>query len=323
MVEQHSKDYKLTAIKYYLTHNKTMRYVCNKIFNCKIQSLSRWKIKYNKDGDVKRKIRDNKNLKITPDIIDFIQKYVKLYPTITLWELSKLVYNNYNIKLSDMSIYNILQSNKITRKKLRSKYYPEKKEGQEKEDLELFYNKLKKFSYDKTICLDETSIYLNMKPSYGRSKSGTRVIDKTYKYPYKRYNLLFAISADKIINYVLYKDLKGGLKTNNIIDFYNNSIKDKYKNYLIIMDNAVIHRSKQIRELIEKSNNNLLYTVPYHPETNAIEEFFSQLKHYIKKESPNTYEDIERVIKDIITTKIKKEHLTNYLKHSFRMYKNK
>ena len=109
-----------------MTHNKTMRDVCNKIFNCKIQSLSRWKIKYNKDGNIKRKIRDNKNLKITPDIIDFIQKYVKIYPTITLWELSKLVYNNYNIKLSDMSIYNILQSNKITRKKLRSKYYPEK-----------------------------------------------------------------------------------------------------------------------------------------------------------------------------------------------------
>jgi len=50
---------------------------------------------------------------------------------------------------------------------------------------------------------------------------------------------------------------------------------------------------------------------------------FSQLKHYIKKESPNTYEDIERVIKEIITTKIKREHLTNYLKHSFKIYKNK
>jgi hypothetical protein len=58
-----------------------------------------------------------------------------------------------------------------------------------------------------------------MKPSYGRSKTGTRVIDKTYKYPYKRYNLLFAISADKIVDYVLYKDIKGGLKTTNIIDF--------------------------------------------------------------------------------------------------------
>jgi transposase len=321
MVEQHSKDYKLTAVKYYLTHNKTMRDVCNKIFNCKIQSLSRWKIKYNKDGNIKRKERKHKNTKITPEIISFVKNYVKIYPTTTLWEFSKLINDKYKIKLSDHSIYNILHQNKITRKKLRSKYYPEKKEGQEKEDLEIFYKKLKKFSYDKTICLDETSIYLNMKLSYGRSKSGTRVIDKTYKYPYKRYNLLFAISANKIIGYVLYKDLKGGLKTQNILDFYNDYIKDKYKNYLIIMDNAVIHRSKQIREVIENTNNNLLYSVPYHPETNAIEEFFSQLKHYIKKESPNTYEDIDKVIKDIITTKIKKEHLTNYLKHSFKIYK--
>lgn len=46
-----------------------------------------------------------------------------------------------------------------------------------------------------------------MKPSYGRSKTGTRVIDKTYKYPYKRYNLLFAISADKIVDYILYKEI--------------------------------------------------------------------------------------------------------------------
>ena len=46
--------------------------------------------------------------------------------------------SKYKIKLSDHSIYNILHQNKITRKKLRSKYYPEKKEGQEKEDLEVF-----------------------------------------------------------------------------------------------------------------------------------------------------------------------------------------
>ena len=138
MAEQHSKDYKLTAVKYYLTHNKTMRYVCNKIFNCKYQSLSKWKIRYNKDGNIDRKERVNKPLKITPEIINFIKNYVKLYPTTTLWEFSKLINDKYKVKLSDHTIYNILQSNKITRKKLRSKYYPEKKEGQEKEDLEVF-----------------------------------------------------------------------------------------------------------------------------------------------------------------------------------------
>jgi transposase len=88
------------------------------------------------------------------------------------------------------------------------------------------------------------------------------------------------------------------------------------------MDNAVLHKSKIIRETIENSKNNLLYSVTYHPETNSIEEFFSQLKHYIKKESPNTYEEIDKVIKDILANKITQEHLTNYLKHSYKIYKS-
>ena len=86
------------------------------------------------------------------------------------------------------------------------------------------------------------------------------------------------------------------------------------------MDNARIHKSKIIRETIEKSGNNLLYTVPYHPETNAIEEFFSQLKHYIKRESPQSFNEIYKTITIIINTKIKSKHLENYIKHSFKIY---
>jgi hypothetical protein len=40
-----------------------------------------------------------------------------------------------------------------------------------------------------------------------------------------------------------------------------------------------------------------------------------------KKESPNTYEDIYNVISNILEKKITKEHLTNYLKHSYKIYK--
>jgi len=42
------------------------------------------------------------------------------------------------------------------------------------------------------------------------------------------------------------------------------------------MDNAVIHKSKQIREEIEYDNNKLLYSVPYHPETNSIEALYQK-----------------------------------------------
>jgi transposase len=71
-------------------------------------------------------------------------------------------------------------------------------------------------------------------------------------------------------------------------------------------DNAVIHKSKIIRETIENDNNHLIYSVPYHPETNSIEEFFSQLKHYTKKKSPNTYEDIYNVISNILEKKLQR-----------------
>jgi transposase len=318
-MRQHTEDYKITAVEYYIKH-KDLRKTC-KIFNCKYQSLARWVNKYKMTKTLKRKIRKNHNFKITPEIEKFIKEYVRKYPTTTLWEYSKLVKDKFNIELSDKSIYNILHKNKITRKRLRNKYYPEKREGQEKQDLDTFYNKLKNYDYTKTICLDETSIPLNMTFSYGRSRKGTRVIKKTNKYPYKRFNLLCAISTNKVIGWKLFPERKGGVKTDDILEFYDDFIKNKYKNHLIIMDNAVIHKSKIIRETIENSKNELLYSVPYHPETNSIEEFFSQLKHYIKKESPNTYDDIYKTINNIIENKITKEHLTNYLKHSYKIYK--
>jgi transposase len=246
---------------------------------------------------------------------------VKKNVNITLWEISKLVHKKYKVRLNDKTIFNILKKYKITRKRLKSKYYPEKKIGQESKDLETFYKNLSKYDYKKTISLDETSIYLNMTLTYGRSKSGTRVIKKTHKYPFKRYNLLVAISHKKIIGWTLYENLKGGVKKEELIDFYNENINNKYKNHLILMDNARPHKSLLLQKLIKESGNTLLYTVSYHPETNPIEEFFSQLKHYIRKRSPQDYKEIDKVIKDILKKKIKKKHLTNYFKHSFRIYK--
>jgi transposase len=202
----HSEDYKLSAVKYYLKNKNNIRNTC-KLFDFKYQSLSRWIRRYNTTGNIKRKTRVNKNIKITKNIEKYVKDYTKQYSTTTLLELSKLVKKKYKVSLSDSSIHNIFKANKITRKRLRNKYYPENRLGTEEDALQEFYNKLKTYNYKKTICLDETSIYLNMTLSYGRSKSGSRVIKKTTKYPYKRYNLLCAISANKIVGWKLYKDI--------------------------------------------------------------------------------------------------------------------
>ena len=43
-------------------------------------------------------------------------------------------------------------------------------------------------------------------------------------------------------------------------------------------------------------------------------------KFYIKKQSPQTYQDIHKTISNIIDSNIKPKHLENYLKHAFRIY---
>ena len=73
---QHTEDYKLSAVRYYLNHNNDMRNTC-KIFRCKYQSLARWVNTYKLTKSVKRKTRKNHNLKITPEIERFIKEYVK------------------------------------------------------------------------------------------------------------------------------------------------------------------------------------------------------------------------------------------------------
>ena len=86
----------------------------------------------------------------------------------------------------------------------------------------------------------------------------------------KKYNLLFAISYNKIIGWILYEELKDSVKKEQLVSFYYKYIFGKYKNYLILMDNARPHKALILQNLIDESNNKLLYTVPYNPQTNPI-----------------------------------------------------
>ena len=55
----------------------------------------------------------------------------------------------------------------------------------------------------------------------------------------------------------------------------------------------------------------LLYTCPYHPRLNAIEQFFSQMKHYLKLYKSKNFEELKLNLKNSIKN-IKKEHYENY-----------
>ena len=150
MPKHHTEDYKISAVNYYLEHNIDMRATCE-IFKCSYISLYRWIKRYHTQGDIKRKQTKKKPYKITNDITKYVLSLVKKNVNITLWEIVNLVKEKFNINLTDQTIFRILKKNKITRKRLRDKYYPEKREGQEKQDLQTFYKTLKKILYIQSI----------------------------------------------------------------------------------------------------------------------------------------------------------------------------
>lgn len=312
MPSHHSHDYKLSAVRLYLK-TKSLRRTCE-AFECEKSSLERWIQRYLETGDVSDKKRSGRPRKVNSEIEQFIRREVRKQPTLTLLELVKAVRDEFGTLLHHTTVYHTLDKMGITRKRLRKHYYPEKKLETEKQDLTNYYRRVLSQDPNKIISIDETGIYLNMKPAYGRNYKGQRVVVRTHLYPFKKYNCLCAIKAGKVIACEVYPETEVGIGVEGLCKFIREHIT-RYSEHLILLDNASFHKSREVKKLISDINCEALYTVPYHPETNPIEEFFSQLKHYIKLESPQTYESIVRVVRDTVKTKVTRGHLGNYFKH--------
>ena len=101
---------------------------------------------------------------------------------------------------------------------------------------------------------------------------------------------------------------KGEIDSNRMVGFINKFINGKYKNKLLILDNASSHRNKLVKDVIKKDNN-LLYTVPYQHYTNAIEGYFNVLDeipiHIYKNLIKGAYDRSEKYVKRPSTRKRK------------------
>jgi hypothetical protein len=180
--------------------------------------------------------------------------------------------------------------------------------------LKEFYDEIKKHKLEDIICIDETSISGLQKRSHCYSELGKRCVIKTKSQEvFKKYTGIFAISYSGVLGWDLYE--KGGIDSDRLYEFLEKYITKKYKNKLIILDNASSHRNAKIKELVNK-HNTLLYSVPYQHFTNSIENYFSIMKSRLYKLDGLTHKElktnIDKVIKDI-----PKEKYENIIKGTY------
>jgi transposase/transposase-like protein len=316
MTKQFTSDLKLKSVKYY---NKIKNYVkvCN-IFECSERSLKRWVEQYKKYKHLDRKSRKTGSYKLKKIHIDFITKSLKKENDIQMNTLHNQIKNKFpELNISRQYLSDIIRDNNITRKRAVFQHFPKTYRGNirdEKKELKEFFNTVSKFNLDDIISIDETSVSTSLTYNYCRSYIGKRCVKKTdNNEKFKKYSLVVAINNKKCINYELYQ--KGAVNSDRFNIFLQN-ICNTVKNKLFILDNGQIHKTDTTKDIIKNSGNFLLYTCPYHPRLNSIEQFFNQMKHYIKLDKPTTYLTLNNSVKTSIS-KIKPENYKNYFIYAY------
>jgi transposase len=317
MPKHKSEDYKLSAVKYYLKNKKTQEEICD-IFDCSPRSLKRWTARYIKDKTIKRYNRKSISYKVKKEHVKFILDEVIKNKTITMDDLLGKLKDRYkNLNITSRHLSRIVRDNNITLKLTRYRHEPIKRFGKLIEinkKIKEFYQEVRNHNLNDIICIDETSIKALMKRNHCYNEIGKRCVIKTQSQEvFKKYTAIFAISSKGVEGFELYE--KGGIDTNRLKIFLEKYILNKYRNKLIILDNASSHRNETIKNLINQ-NNKLLYSVPYQHFTNSIENYFSMFKSRLNKLDGLTYNELKANIITVINN-IPKDNFLNIFKGAY------
>jgi transposase len=323
MTKHKTEDYKISAVKYYLNNDKGDGYkkTC-KIFDCKKSTLRDWIKRYKSSKNLTRINRKPISYKITKPQVKTALELLKQNEQLTMNELEIEMKKKYpTFDITPQHLGQVIRDNNKTRKRTRHEHFPKeryKKPIEKQTELNKFYNRVKQFPMNKIICLDETSVGSALKPTYSRCELGRRCVIKTSnQFVFRKFTLLVAISNSKCVGKELYE--KGGMTKERLLEFLEKYVFSKYKDHLIILDNAGSHNNEFIKNAITKSGNHYLFAVPYTPKTDAIEQYFNQVKTYLKKDkNVANFQELEKNVKNAIE-KVKPENYKNYFQHAYGM----
>jgi transposase len=186
-----------------------------------------------------------------------------------------------------------------------------------KADLKAFYSVVCSFPIDKIISIDETSLTPFMFRPYSRCPLGDKCIETTNNNKvFTKHTFVGAISSSRMMGWKLYEE--GAMNADRFVEFVRSIITEHHlENHLFLFDNAGAHKGDKIKKLMTETNNHFLYTIPYNPDTNIIENWFSQFKFYMETSKTRTFEELQEDCEKAIG-KITKENYENYFRYGYQ-----
>ena len=242
------------------------------------------------------------SVKVNLEVVIFLKRSLDHQPFQSLDLLVIKVIKNFNITYSVSTISNYLKILGYSKKKIVRRLYNTTTLKEHKEYREEVLKKIKRIKKSNLLCLDECSIDKETYSRYGYCKTNKRLVRNINlkALPTNRKNCLMVTSTKGVVKYKLYDKAVNGETFKAFIIELVKDLKGKH----ILMDNIRFHTSAEIKNIIIESGNYYVYTPPYSPDFNPIEEIFSKLKSYIRKNiTPLTLvKNVDNVINSFIKT---------------------
>jgi len=167
----------------------------------------------------------------------------------------------------------------------------------DEEQRQLYLQELEKIPKEDIVYIDESGIPHQMINEYCWTKKGSEVIGEREGGKRGRTSVIASLHGDNINVPMMYEGtMNGELFLYWLKNMFVHSLT---KGQVVVMDNAAIHKVKQVVEIIEGAGCTLLYLPPYSPDFNPIENYWAVMKSHIRK-IRDKFEDINDAIMETL-----------------------
>jgi transposase len=225
-------------------------------------------------------------------MLEALREHLRVKPGLCQDEMAVFLYDEFDILLSTSGISRALKS--IGWSKKVTRHVAQERNA----DLRDYYaHNLSEFCSYHFVYVDESGCDKRIGfRRTGWSPLGVTPIQVTRFHRDRRYQILPAYTQDGILLSRIFQGSTDGTMFENFIEqLLHHCNPFPQPRSVIIMDNASFHHSERIKQMCRDAGVRLVYLPPYSPDLNPIEEFFAELKAFIKKqwhefeESPHQY----------------------------------
>ena len=252
------------------------------VANCSERTISASRTNYVRFGSTKAPYngRGGRPRSMTPLMLDDLLDLLREKHYLQLDEMAIFLWDRYDELVSKSTLSRALAQAKWSRKVARRIAH------EQCADLrDMYLHDLSFFEYDQLLYVDETGS--DKRIGYRRtgwSPLGVTPVQIARFQRGQRYHILPAYTH----NGVLFSRIYQGTTDRAVFERFLEHLLPRCGRFperhsVLVMDNASFHHGDRIQQMCDESGVKLLYLPPYSPDLNPIEQWFAQLKAFIKK----------------------------------------